>query len=291
MSALDLNHYGRVTAAGIYANVLLTIFVAGLQFFMCIYGLTVFVDTPSSSRKGRRPYMIVSFIILITWCITAALDAYSVFRSLSESTSGEEFYRLTVSFEGEWFRVLSLFSLFLGLFVGDGLLLYRAYVVWKDRRWALIFPCLCYLTSLGLALYIASPQKENWRDNDRIIAGSFTFVAVSVNVMVTLLISFRLLRARQLMAKVLPCHDFLLYKKVAIILIESALPVAFFGLCYAITLVLVGPMGKSTESASIWQVLNMTFSALYFSFAVRLLLSLAVCSKLADDKFSHFRLR
>lgn len=119
-------------------------------------------------------------------------------------------------------------------------------------------------TCLGLGLYIANPSP-NWDLHSREISSAFTFIALGVNVMVTALISFRLLRARKAMAGVLPRQHLRVYERVVTILIESALPPTVFGIGYAVSLLL--PL-RSTQEYVTQAITSTFFSMTYFAFAV-----------------------
>ncbi|EAU87195.1 hypothetical protein CC1G_10474 [Coprinopsis cinerea okayama7 len=249
----------------LFTNVTVTILFVGLQLFMSLHSLFTFLSSPPSVRKGKVPYIATSLLIVF-FALTASLDAYTNARTMFETKSGSQFIELTGQIEWEWSRILSLVSLFMALFIGDGLLLYRAFIVWKDQCFVLIVPGLCYLASMGLGFYIASPLKTDaWNEQSRAIASAFTFLAVSVNTMVTILICTRLLRARRSIAHALPDQHLRVYTKIVIVLIESALPVTVFGIGYAISLVI--PMGKTTQLATVWQVMSLIFALLYFGFA------------------------
>jgi hypothetical protein len=68
----------------------------------------------------------------------------------------------------------------------------------------------------------------------RRLAAASTLLTVTTNITVTGLIAFRLLRARRTLSKVLPSADLRLYTGVVAVLIESALPLSFFGVLAAI---------------------------------------------------------
>jgi uncharacterized membrane protein len=61
-----------------------------------------------------------------------------------------------------------------------------------------------------------------------------TFLTVATNIIVTLFITFRLLRARRTLEKLLPTADVRLYTGVIAIMIESAAPLTVFGIIAAI---------------------------------------------------------
>ncbi|RXW20457.1 hypothetical protein EST38_g5391 [Candolleomyces aberdarensis] len=92
-----------------------------------------------------------------------------------------------------------------------------------------------------------------------------TLLIVSTNIIVTALIVFRLLRARQNLTKLLPSADVGVYTGVIAMLIESAAPPAIFGIIVAaITLGRVsGALSNSSEGTVVCSVL---FVGLFYSF-------------------------
>jgi hypothetical protein len=89
---------------------------------MCVYGSVVFLETPKPLRQGRIPYIAIGWVIFLISTLPAALDALYAFRMLYESTSGKEAFRIVDRLESEWPRTLSLSSVSVTTFVGDGLL-------------------------------------------------------------------------------------------------------------------------------------------------------------------------
>jgi hypothetical protein len=96
-----------------------------------------------------------------------------------------------------------------------------------------------------------------------------TFLTVSTNIVVTSLITFRLLRARRALAKVLPSgeeeeEDVCVYTGVIAILVESAAPLTIFGIVAAILQQL---SGKSNLTGN-YYVCQVLFDGLFYSFCV-----------------------
>lgn len=93
----------------------------GIQLFMCIYGLTVFLETPSSLRKGRLPYILLSFLLFVLLSISSTLNVNFLFRILFNATSPENFIFLrertsdSLTFTSETLNLVVIF-------LGDGLL-------------------------------------------------------------------------------------------------------------------------------------------------------------------------
>ena len=91
-----------------------------------------------------------------------------------------------------------------------------------------------------------------------------TFLTVSTNIVVTSLITFRLLRARRTLARVLPSVDMRVYTGVIAILVESAAPLTIFGIVAAI---LQQYSAKSHRSPAFYAC-NSLFDGLFYSFCV-----------------------
>jgi hypothetical protein len=92
------------------------------------------------------------------------------------------------------------------------------------------------------------------------INAASTFLTVSTNIVVTSLITFRLLRVRCALGKVLSSAD--MYTGVIAILVESAAPLSIFGIVAAIL--------QQVESASSpgFYVCTALFDGLFYSFCV-----------------------
>ncbi|KAJ2921897.1 hypothetical protein H1R20_g15199, partial [Candolleomyces eurysporus] len=91
-----------------------------------------------------------------------------------------------------------------------------------------------------------------------------TLLIVSTNIIVTTLITFRLLRARRTLAKVLPSADVRVYTGVIAILIESAAPLAISGIL--VVAINLGPASARSYSSGGIIVCCALFNGLFFSF-------------------------
>lgn len=100
-------------------------------------------------------------------------------------------------------------------------------------------------------------------------------LTVSTNVIVTSVITFRLVRARRAISKlqVLPPNDTRLYTGPVAILVESALPLSIFGVMAVVwTVFLTHPAYEQSEG--IW-VCFFLFHGLFYSFCVSSTLQLS----------------
>jgi hypothetical protein len=117
--------------------------------------------------------------------------------------------------------------------------------------------------SQHIGLFIAQAFLPNAKLLSSIIAAS-TFLTVSTNIVVTSLITFRLLRARRALAEVLPSADMRVYTGVIAILVESAAPLTIFGIVAAILQQIRAKLNRSPG----FRVYITLFECLFYSFCV-----------------------
>ena len=89
---------------------------------MALYGLSVFLETPKELRKGRTPYIVISFLISVLSALTASLDVVWIFDQLFGATSGIGFFQNLMTNAESWERFLSSAAMAVVIFVGDLLL-------------------------------------------------------------------------------------------------------------------------------------------------------------------------
>jgi hypothetical protein len=147
--------------------------IPGIHIFMTVYGLSVFLETPVSQRKGRKGYMAASIGITALQTCSASLDMAHYFQMLFQSTSPRDWGRLmNTTFFKDWkYLVSSTLGFGLVTMIGDALLVrrlprclpvasvailkdcflqvYRCYIVCTEYWWVTILPMLTSLSALG----------------------------------------------------------------------------------------------------------------------------------------------
>jgi hypothetical protein len=94
----------------------------GINLIMSLYGLTVFLETPEPQRKGRKRYIVASFVITVLSSLMASLDMANDFQSLFKSTSPNHWRELLLLNLRDWKYILGYIAGGLGIAVGDALL-------------------------------------------------------------------------------------------------------------------------------------------------------------------------
>ncbi|KAG2005483.1 hypothetical protein CC2G_001885 [Coprinopsis cinerea AmutBmut pab1-1] len=164
---MDVGRCSRLQRWKAFCRLTLTLLIVGIQLFMCLYGLSVFLETPKDLRSGRIPYIVVSFAIFVLSALTAVVDMYNIFRCLFEATSPRDFYLVWDKYADSYLRVLTLTSLSVFTWVADGLMLYRCYIMWADQWWSLILPGLSYLGSISMGMRHPREEPESLQRDRR----------------------------------------------------------------------------------------------------------------------------
>ena len=94
----------------------------GINLFMSLYGLTVFLETPEPQRKGRKRYIVGSFMITVLFSFSASLDMANYFQKLFKSTSLSHWYELVGVSDLDWMYRVGYTAAGLFIAIGDALL-------------------------------------------------------------------------------------------------------------------------------------------------------------------------
>lgn len=122
--------------------------LTGIQLFMVIYGFSVLLETPPSKRQGRLPYMFISLTLFALPTI-AALVLFHRYFNIWRDMNGPLDYFPRRKTQGVWATYLNNALYCVTILLGDGLLLFRCYIIWADRLWVLVLPALLFISSVG----------------------------------------------------------------------------------------------------------------------------------------------
>ncbi|KAH6884736.1 hypothetical protein BKA70DRAFT_1468175 [Coprinopsis sp. MPI-PUGE-AT-0042] len=241
---------------------------------MVLHGLSVFLGTPKDAQKGRLPFIVTSCLILATSSIDAIFDMWRTFRVLFAGGLAGGAY--TAAYQNDWeiygqVIVAGDSILAIAIAIGDILMLWRCLVLWRDKKWVVVLPSLSFLGSIICQILYLLPQRTDIGVAIDALKASVASTALSVatNIMITLLILFKLVKARLNMSKALPDRKPpRLYSDVTSIIVESAAPLAVFGICSVIVTVIgLRPPEKLLERGRIHALIE-AFGSLYYGFSV-----------------------
>ncbi|KAJ3541600.1 hypothetical protein NMY22_g3822 [Coprinellus aureogranulatus] len=292
MSTISPSDRVNILVRAWYSNVVLTLFMMGVQFLLCLYTLIIFLETPKAQRKGRWPYILAIWALFVLSVLPTSFDAVLIFHGLLEAQTPIDVFRLTSS-ESRYalFRIPGqAVPTVLLIFLSDALMLFRCYIVCSDARWLTVFPFLLWISSTVTSI-IGVPLSTPWPAR-AIYTGVGTILSAVLNISITAIITVRLLNARRRFLKSLPSGStgvLQQYTGVVAILIESALPLSVFGLIYAVTGMAVG-IGSSTNMVGI-EAATHILGVFYLSFLAlspQLIIFRVTLGRSWTGNFHHF---
>ncbi|KAH6908434.1 hypothetical protein BKA70DRAFT_268781 [Coprinopsis sp. MPI-PUGE-AT-0042] len=219
--------------------------LAAIQVFMWIYMVSFYAETSLEIRKQRQPYVLASLVILLLSSASAIIKGLHLYAVLFEATPGPEnveaAFGVVAAYQDQVLAAVGTLLWDLSIRIADAVLVYRCYIVWVDRPWVAAVPACLWLA--GTAVNIRTYIPLSYHD-----AEVFTVdlsLTVGLNILVTGLISLRLLQAHKRLRKALPNADHKIYLGIVAILVESAAPLAVFGIGSIVAL----PLSDTDELA------------------------------------------
>ncbi|KAH7918123.1 hypothetical protein BV22DRAFT_1134841 [Leucogyrophana mollusca] len=206
-------------------------------------------------RKSRIFYVIYSAILLFFITVSTATDV--VFGQLMW-IEHRDVPRGPFAYFGEnlaaWYNTFGTATDVAANAMGDGLLLYRVYMIWGSRPWVVAFPALIYLGSVVMAIMMtiesALPGANIWQGLAASFGIPWVALTISFNIIATVMIVTRLLLVYMRVRHVLPADLTRTYTGVISILVESALPFTILGVAYLAAYVQNSP--TATALGFVW---------------------------------------
>ncbi|KAH6912334.1 hypothetical protein BKA70DRAFT_1080937, partial [Coprinopsis sp. MPI-PUGE-AT-0042] len=249
----------------------------GIPVFMVIDNISTYLTMPQERRKGYLRFLVFSGFILAASSISLAFDICVVFRNLFTAGPDGRSYIEAYRRDAEA-NTSTMFALVIAggamadltITSGDILLLWRCVIMWSSKRWVITIPSLACTGVSRITYTIMLSKKSFLVEGPAAVA---TMVAeslsVSMKVMVTSLILFQLSSAWSLISNSCPSLKRpRTYSNVAAILIESAAPLAIFGVSYIIVMAIDyhhDPVVLARKGEL--NALNEVSASLYFSFS------------------------
>ncbi|ESK84237.1 hypothetical protein Moror_3806 [Moniliophthora roreri MCA 2997] len=215
--------------------------------FLCIlYGLELYIAFTTiylliidrSRRTRKQKIFYVSYIISIVLVQALAVASntalgYLMWLEHRDFPGGPMAYYTGIT--TSWNNFTGISSIELTNFLGNLLSLYRCYVIWGRNIPVMILPVLMFLTASVMAIItlVQSAGTSIYSSQSVNYVVLWISITSSLNVLLTALISLRLLSARRRLLKLnitAPTH----YIGVVAILVESSLPFPVLGILYAV---------------------------------------------------------
>ncbi|KAF9010828.1 hypothetical protein BDQ17DRAFT_1299432 [Cyathus striatus] len=199
-------------------------FCYGILFTLSVQCIEMLYYNRRSS-KAARPLLFYTGLMLALG--TVAFGGNAKFNELTYIggrgyPGGPNAY--TVDFYNHPINMSSFASYIMMGWLGDGLVLYRFFLLWNFSYRMFIGPAMIYIASvvMSIALMIAISKGSFWTDAAVKFGVAYWSLSISLNVILTLLISGRLWYFRRRIKAVLGAEHTSTYTSVLSMLVESA---------------------------------------------------------------------
>jgi len=222
-----------------YIGIVVAAMLYGLQFAMFCQSTYFQLKGPRQDRKGDRFYIAYGAIILVL--ITFATSANAVYGQLMwiehrDYPGGPAAYFMENA--SIWVQTLGSAADVTGNVMGDALLLYRCYIIFGSKLWVIIGPTLIFVLSTVMAIITVVmsglPNANLFRGAPVNFGIIWISATVGFNVIVTVMISARLLMARKSLQAVGGPEFCSVYTGAVAILVESSAPFSILGIIFVI---------------------------------------------------------
>ncbi|KAJ3859560.1 hypothetical protein EV359DRAFT_75562 [Lentinula novae-zelandiae] len=216
---------------------------------------TILNQPPQSNRRGQTFYIYYGAVLITMVTIAVITDAlcggFMWIDHRDVSGGPLAYFEATTSM---WMNVLGSAADATANIMGDGLLLYRCYMIWGSNSWVVAFPCCIYLASSVLVVITvvesALPGAFLLNGTAANFGVPWVLLSVSLNVILTAMICGRLLMMRHMVHSSLSFELGNTYTSIMAILVESALPFSVVGVGFVITFAKNSP--TSDAFAYVW---------------------------------------
>ncbi|KAH6908539.1 hypothetical protein BKA70DRAFT_1562595 [Coprinopsis sp. MPI-PUGE-AT-0042] len=236
----------------IYADMVIGVSLTAIQLFMCASMTSMYLELPAQTKKGRIPYLCVSFMLLAFTAASSIIHTSLTHDIFFHVSPGSENVLAGLQLISEMpnTEVVGLLA-DISIRIADALLVYRCYLVWYDQKWVGFLVGCLYIAGLAVGIRSYVPLSY-W--NPTINAVDIT-LAVALNVAVTLIISLRLVIAHRRSRAIIASHRGPGYLGIVAILTESAALLAIFGIGAAITTPLEQGGFSSKQAGVVFQII------------------------------------
>jgi len=206
-------------------------------YYMTVHA--VFKMPRADLRKSDKLFVLYSTVLLALLTIdisTNAVWGQQMWITFRDQPGGVPAF--IAQEQSVWYETLGSTASIALICLGDALLIFRCYVIWSSNFTVILLPILIYLANLALGILVL---VESGVPGGKFFSGKavdfgtpFYSMAISLNILLTILICARLLYISKWVREALGKDAANLYTGVMAITIESAIPYSICGLMFLI---------------------------------------------------------
>ncbi|KAG7443415.1 uncharacterized protein BT62DRAFT_935031 [Guyanagaster necrorhizus] len=235
---------------------MLLTYVAGAQICLYVQSFVYLLNNPV--KKWRCFYILFGAILVVLTAVGGGTNmqlGQLMWIQYPDYPGGAPAYFADHS--SDWYEIWGTASVSFANIMGDGLLLYRCYIIYNSNIWVVGFPFLVLLASTAMIIITivqsAVPESTLFFGLPINFAIAWICLTVGFNVIVTALICYRLLSFHKASRETLPSELTNTYTGISAMMLESAAPFTISGIVYVIAFAVKSP--SQQVFAGIWGVM------------------------------------
>ncbi|TFK21049.1 hypothetical protein FA15DRAFT_696585 [Coprinopsis marcescibilis] len=202
--------------------------VSGFQLFLWVQTLVAFFRSSAADRRRRVIYIISGTVLLFGFVCCAVFRGLGVGLMVLTDRAPEDVDDMSSPLS--WSRTVQLTASATVHFVGEGTLLFRAYVIWNHKRVVMIPAFLLFAATAALGIYTSITWAMSYYGRNMALWTGYYSCSILLNILLTSLIAYPIISMRRRMQLI--CEMTSLGTETTStlsILIESALPFTLIG--------------------------------------------------------------
>ncbi|EMD31944.1 hypothetical protein CERSUDRAFT_162401 [Gelatoporia subvermispora B] len=206
-------------------------------FYVTVH--SVYTMPKLQRRKSDKVFVLYSIALLFLLTVDIATNAFwgqQMWITFRDQPGGIPAF--IAHEESVWYETWGTAASIALIFLGDGLLIFRCYIIWGSSLLVILLPCLTYLANivLGILVLIEAGAPGGTIFSGKAINFGIPFysIAIGLNILLTALICGRLLYISNWVRETLGNDAAKLYTGVLAITIESAIPYSLCGMMFLI---------------------------------------------------------
>ncbi|KAG7443430.1 uncharacterized protein BT62DRAFT_935046 [Guyanagaster necrorhizus] len=228
----------------IYVSIIVGSIVFGAQICLYVQSFVYLLKNPV--KKWRNFYILFGAIFVVLTTVGGGTNmqlGQLIWIQHPDYPGGAPAYFADHS--SDWYEIWGTASVSFANIMGDGLLLYRCYIIYNSNIWMVGFPFLVLLASTAMIVITivqsAVPESTHFFGLPINFAIAWICLTVGFNVIVTALICYRLLSFHKVSRETLPSELTNTYTSISAMMLESAAPFTISGIVYVIAFAVKRP--------------------------------------------------
>ncbi|KAJ3515206.1 hypothetical protein NLJ89_g1906 [Agrocybe chaxingu] len=228
-----------------------------VMYFMTMHTLFYDHDGDDNTPRSRRFFVIYSTALFLLLTINISVNSIwgeRMWITFRDGPGGVPAYIMAEV--SVWYQTMGSTSVVAMVLLGDALMLYRLFIIYGSRYWAIALPILIYFAAFSLAILelvlAANPGRDFFQGKNINFGTPYFSLVIALNLVITILICTRLTKLSKMVSRNLGSDSARTYTSIVSMLIESAAPYSLVGILFLIFYAAGSTTAISSAFGQVW---------------------------------------